>query len=394
MLYGGTAVAAIIACLYLLLRKGNAIAADITPPRRLRRWAAAFFAVTALGHIWWLLFYIFSWDIHSLSYILICLLDCMTIPATVYGTLLAMLQDRKRPLWPVVAAVTPLVIVGGLQIAWPDIDFTTPSLVYFLGLYAIFTIYMVIAVRQYGRWLRDNYADLENKEVWLTHTLILVFLLLIVVYGFTDNSIVMSYLVQFTDFILFGLLLWRVETLPQLDELDVVSKYQEGSLTASENLQERLLIDAQAGMDEMDDMDKIEGTDEMEEMVSQEADLLSLKAQTIPSNIRQLLDEHCVDTQLFLQHDLTLAQLSAAVGINRFYLSQYFSSLGMNYNGYINGLRVNYFISRYHEVVADHQSITAQQLADQSGFHSYRTFSEAFKRVVNQTVSSWMKEQR
>ena len=25
---------------------------------------------------------------------------------------------------------------------------------------------MVRALRQYGRWLRDNYADLEHKEVW------------------------------------------------------------------------------------------------------------------------------------------------------------------------------------------------------------------------------------
>ena len=34
-----------LASIYLLLRRGNAFASDITPPVRLRRWTAAFFAV-------------------------------------------------------------------------------------------------------------------------------------------------------------------------------------------------------------------------------------------------------------------------------------------------------------------------------------------------------------
>ena len=52
-LYGGVAMAAFIACIYLLLRKCNAFAADVTPPLSLRRWAAAFFAIMFLSHIWW-----------------------------------------------------------------------------------------------------------------------------------------------------------------------------------------------------------------------------------------------------------------------------------------------------------------------------------------------------
>jgi len=53
MFYGGVANAALIACCYLLFRRGNAFAADITPPLRLRHWAAAFFGVAAMGHVWW-----------------------------------------------------------------------------------------------------------------------------------------------------------------------------------------------------------------------------------------------------------------------------------------------------------------------------------------------------
>ena len=35
------------------------------------------------------------------------------------------------------------------------------------------------------------------------------------------------------------------------------------------------------------------------------------------THIGQLLAKHCEDTQLYLQTDLTLSQLSAAVGVNQ-----------------------------------------------------------------------------
>ena len=41
MLYAAVTMTAIIACCYLLLRRGNAFAPDNTPPLRLRRWTAA-----------------------------------------------------------------------------------------------------------------------------------------------------------------------------------------------------------------------------------------------------------------------------------------------------------------------------------------------------------------
>ena len=62
ILYGITGVVPLIAAVYLLLRRGNAFAPGVTPPVRLRRWAAAFFAVSVLDHVWWCLFYIYSGD--------------------------------------------------------------------------------------------------------------------------------------------------------------------------------------------------------------------------------------------------------------------------------------------------------------------------------------------
>ena len=54
MLYGVVTAIAIIASCYLLFRRANAIAPDVTPPVHLRRWTAAFFASIALNHLWYM----------------------------------------------------------------------------------------------------------------------------------------------------------------------------------------------------------------------------------------------------------------------------------------------------------------------------------------------------
>jgi AraC-like DNA-binding protein len=342
MLYGGAAVAAVIACIYLCLRKGNAFAVDVTPPVPLRRWAAAFFAVAFLGHVWWYLFVIYSGDIHSVSCMVVAVIDCVSLLTTIAGTLLAMLQDRKRPVWPLLIATIPYVVLLALNIAYPNDHLINIAIAYILLLYVLFSIYMVFAVRQYGRWLRDNYADLEHKEVWLSHVLVIGILLFIIIYGFDTGDMIIGYLVQFINFALFGLLLWRVETLPQLENISMEQRVQQPLV--------------------------------------------------IPSNIEQLLAERCVDTQLYLQHDLTLLQLAQAVGTNRFYLSQYFSSHGKTYNAYINDLRINHFMSLYREATSAQQPVTAQQLANDSGYRSYSTFSLAFKQRMGKSVTTWMRE--
>jgi AraC-like DNA-binding protein len=109
------------------------------------------------------------------------------------------------------------------------------------------------------------------------------------------------------------------------------------------------------------------------------------------AQIERLLNEHCVAPQLYLKHGLSLQELAQAVGTNRSYLGQYFSRQSKTYNAYINNLRINYFISCYEETVAAGQSVVAQELAFQSGFGSYRTFSRAFTERMGQSVKDWMR---
>ena len=350
MLYGGMAVMAIVACCYLLFRRGNAFAPNVTSPIRLRRCAAAHFAAIALSHVLWVLIGDFRLiDDTFVGYAIAIGLDSVMLNSTMMLMLLSMLQDRRRPFWPVAVAMAPIVVIVTACIILRSDALDSLLHAYDLLLNALFLIYIVFAIRQYRRWLHDNYADLEHKEMWLNFVVLAVMLLLFVVYENDNGSLVFMYLVEASDFVLIGLLLWRVETLQQLDapsaqESDTVEKLSEPAAPPS----------------------------------------------TIPSNIGQLLAQHCENTQIYLHHDLSLSQLSEAVGTNRYYLSQHFAQQGLNYNAYINGLRIQHFINLYHEAVATQRPFTAQQLANESGFRSYSTFSAAFKQRMGQTVTSWM----
>ena len=225
ILYGITGVVSLIAALYLLLRKGNAFAPGVTPPLRLRRWAAAFFAIATLAHVWWILFYIYSGDLHSLVYIVLVIGDCLLLFVTFAGMLLAMLQDRRRHVWPVLVAVIPFVLLTGLYMAYPNSQLELYAAGYLLLLGLVFSGYMIFAIRQYGRWLNDNYADLENKKVWLSQTVSLVCMLLFVLYVLATDM-VFIWLIHIIELVIVVLLLWRVETLPQLNNTPPIQAQQ------------------------------------------------------------------------------------------------------------------------------------------------------------------------
>ena len=359
MLYTTAAVLSLIACCYLLFRRANAIAPDITSPVRLRRWTAVFFAALTLSHLW----YLPSVFLSSVDDILLCnsigaLLDCMIVYPLMIVVLLCMLQDRRRPLWPVAVMVSPLVVGIAVCIANQN-DTLLPMLrIYVLLLGIGLIIYMVREVRRYGHWLRDNYADLEHKEVWKSFLVLAIMMLVLGIYASGVGGMAYEYAVQTLAIVLVCYLLWRVETLSNLSiPLSQDLSVAEPAITEAEDVEDNSL------------------------------------SQTNRENIGTLLQQHCIDTQLYLQHDLNISQLAKTIGVNRLYLTKYFSSQGTNYNAYINDLRIQHFVSLYHEAVASHRSFSAQQLAQESGFYTYRTFSEAFKRKIGYTVSAWIKAQ-
>ena len=342
-----------LASCYLLFRRANAIAPDVTPPVRLRRWTAAFFAVFVVNHLWYLgpTFFLTSDDDVKLTNMIGILLDSMTFFPLSIIVLLVMLQDRRRPLWPVAVMVAPLILGMVWCVVWRS-DALFPLLNGYLLLMSIcLIIYMVRALQQYGRWLRDNYADLEHKEVWQSFVVLAIVLLVFVVYALINENSIYIYVMLVVNAVSICYLLWRVETLSDLG-IQIAPAESEGDEDQSSS---------------------------------------KSLSQTNRDSIGALLQQHCIDTQLYLQHDLTLLQLAKAVGTNRLYLSQYFSSLGTTYNAYINDLRINHFVSLYREAVAAQRHFTAQQLAHDSGYQSYSTFSLAFKQRMGQSVTVWMR---
>lgn len=343
MLCGGVTLLGVAAALFLLFRKANAIAPDVTSPVRLRRWAAAFLLAVALSHVWWMIAAnsIDSQEDMMTAYWIVCFLDVITMLPTMMGTLLAMLQDRRRPFWPVCVSLLPVFALSGIYFLRADMSVILPLRIYLLVLIVLFTLYIVFAVRRYGRWLQDNYADLEHKEIRQSLLMLAVFLIFFAMYETSETGRAVAYLLQVDMLVLTGLLLWRVETLQEL--IPAAPAVQEAS-------------------------------------------------SPIPDNIGPLLETKCERAQLYLQHDLSLAQLSLAIGTNHSYLSKYFAQQGLTYNAYINGLRIRHFMRLYREAVSGHRMITAQNLAYESGFRSYSTFSAAFKQHTGMTVTAWMRE--
>ena len=343
MFYASVAMLALIACCYLLFRRANAIAPDVTPPVRLRRWTAVFFAAIALCHLWYLpMYFLTSPDEVMLGSLIAGWLDCMTVIPLMIIILLTMLQDRRRPLWPVCVMMVPLVVGLVWCIISCSDDILLVLFVYFLLMCFGLIIYMVRANRQYGRWLRDNYADLEHKEVWQGFVVLAIYLLVYAVYLLDVGEQIYEYAMEVIVIVLICYLLWRVETLS--------------------------------------DLSISEGT------TKNVSTLVGLPAK----NIGLLLKQHCEGQQLYLQYNISLPQLAQTIGTNRLYLSQHFSSQGMTYNAYINGLRIQHFIKLYHEADATHQTISVRQLAHQSGFRSYSTFNAAFKQSMGMTATEWM----
>ena len=368
MLYAIAMTMALMASAYLLFRRGNAFAEDIIPPLRLRRWVAVFFGIMAAGHLWYLPGIMMAeGDAATLWMLIGGLLDYLLTLPVVLIVMLCMLQDRRRPLWPVWLAMVPPVIMMGVNIANCS-DALLPWIQgYFLLAVIGFTVYMVREVRRYGRWLRDNYADLEHKEVWQSLLVLAVIMLLFCYYVVGYGSITYEFIIQLCDIPLVAYLLWRVETLQDLN-LPI----------SSENI---VVADA-TPIDDSDAMDTMIATEETEE-----ADT----SLSVRNNIGPLLRQHCEEPQLYLQYDLTLQQLATQIGVNRTYLSKHFALQGITYNTYINNLRIRHFVSLCQERAAAHQPVSIQQLSLESGFRSYSTFNSAFKQVMHTTATEWLR---
>ncbi len=362
MLYGGATALALASCIYLLFRRGNAFTSVGSSPRQLRLWTAAFMVAVVGSHVWWsLLGTLYLTDDRLIRNIVAITLDRLTFVPLVMCVLLRMLQDRPRPLWPVAAAFVPLAVFSFYCLVAHCDYFELVTECYSLLTGLAFLIYYVYAVRQYGHWLRDNYADLEHKEVWGSLLLFAMLLFSYVGYASNEGDLVGEYLAQINTVVIIAFLLWRVETLQEL-------------IVPDETAQDDLVEDAP-----------------VEEMPVEQVTIPASDKQSSLAVIDSLLKKRCEKSRIYLQHDLTLQQLADALGTNRTYLGRYFAQQGITYNAYINGLRIEHFMRLYQQAIATHRNVSALRLSYEAGFRSYSTFSSAFRQYKGMTASQWIR---
>ena len=238
-LYCVAAFAALLAAVYLLWRRGNAFMCEkgqenivtINSPRgpvrfghrvrsslRLRRWTAAFMAAIVASHVWW--YAVGQWvlaDDWLVRTILVIMLDYSVLVPLVMGVLLAMLQDHRRAWWPWLVAQVPVVALAVVGIVRRDMFFGYELGNYWqLAVCAAFIVYYILALRRYGRWLRDNYANLEHKEVWQSLVFAVALFAVYMVYTSNAGEMMREYLSQAITLVIVAFLLWRTETLQEL----------------------------------------------------------------------------------------------------------------------------------------------------------------------------------
>ena len=106
------------------------------------------------------------------------------------------------------------------------------------------------------------------------------------------------------------------------------------------------------------------------------------------ANLDGKLEQLMEQEQLYLNPDLTLADLVQRLGTNRTYLSDYISrQLGTTFYDYVNRLRIE---RRVIPMMKSHENYTLEHMAEQAGFKSVATFRRAFKKLTGILPSEYM----
>lgn len=89
------------------------------------------------------------------------------------------------------------------------------------------------------------------------------------------------------------------------------------------------------------------------------------------------------DEQLYLNPNLSLADLTRRLGTNRTYLSDYFTNVkGISFYDFVNSMRIN---KKSVPMIKEHPEYTFDYVAMQSGFNSLSTFRRAFVKFTGKT---------
>ena len=114
------------------------------------------------------------------------------------------------------------------------------------------------------------------------------------------------------------------------------------------------------------------------------------KKNNVPVIEKGMLEQVMEERQLYLNKNLTLADLARELNTNRTYVSNYLSQVrGQTFYDYVNQLRLE-CVSL--PMLREHPEFTLDYVAEKSGFASISTFRRAFIKLTGQTPRQYALE--
>lgn len=319
----------IMMAVYLLTSRRNAFGSELITDQHLRRKAGRLIFIYTLIYLTNIPMVLWLADDLQLLQMASVTVDMTIWCPVVLHFLLGLLQDRRhwdnRLLLISMLAVMPLtgwLLTGYAWWKWAVYGMYIAEVVFFIGWY-------IRAAIAYRRFLADNYADLEHKEVtwsWIILSSMffsLINYLLMLFQSDMQICVALSYIFHLADILFIGIIVWYIDHQQILEPL------------TAEAVAEELAMEEEADTDDTSNMLTNQPTKD---------DIIVIKTGA-------LLRKHCEEAQLYLQRDLSLKTVAQVCNTNRTYLGRYFASQGLTYYTYINKLRINHFQSLYREAL-------------------------------------------
>ena len=96
-----------------------------------------------------------------------------------------------------------------------------------------------------------------------------------------------------------------------------------------------------------------------------------------------------ISKKLYLKYALSIDQFAREVGVNRTYLTRALNAYGLDYASYVNGYRLQHAINLMQR--DPQERITAEEIAQKSGFLNERRLRYCFRHTYGITVAVFRK---
>lgn len=236
-------------------------------------------------------------------------------------------------------------------------------------------------IREHDRYVHDNYADTEGRTLGTLHTLLIVMMVTSVA-SFTVNIIGRHYfdggglLLLAVPSVLFSALLFVVAYVgfKQTVPITAVADDVEPALTESQPA-ECFLVPAEDEGEVTVPMDDEENQGEAGSQTQAPMRQHALKTGELKEVIVRMLQSE----QMYLKHDLRIADLVQRLHTNRNYIQQALNTeMGCTFSELVNRMRIEHAV----ELMRRHQAMPASEVAEKSGYQSLASFYRNFKLIM------------